>query len=141
MNFSDGVIYYGTRHVDLYTPTTPGGSGTASSYAGATLKGTFVCENFQATRGSYKVNQYDEIRQPRRSYAMADFVEGSLTAILDNPALEWQIGDGFTVKLDNTNAESFWVTSVDHPESQGEYRKQSVRFQKIVSITGPALTN
>jgi hypothetical protein len=140
MSFGDGIVWYGTRRVDTYTPTVPGGSGTASSYAGAAKKGTFVCENFQLTRPSYKVNQYDELRQPRKSFGVADFVEGSLTAIIDDPSLEWQIGDGFTVKPDNTNSESFWVTSVDHPESQGEYRKQSVRFQKLVSIAGPPIT-
>ena len=139
-DFSDGLIWYGTRKVDIYIPSAPGGNGTASSYAGATKLGTFTLENFQLSRNSYKVNQYTEVRKPRKSYATEDFAEGSATAQIDDPAQELQIGYGFTVKLDNNTAESFWVTSPDHPESQGEYRKQSIRFQKLVAIAGPPLT-
>lgn len=137
--FSDGSIPFGTRHIDVYAAIAPAGNGSPSSFSGV-KKATYVLESFSVERPSRVVRQYNEVNQPQASFATDDFNTVSVTLQVANVSLPVALYDAFTVKQDGATAESWWATSVSTPESQGEYRKQTVQFQKLVAIAGPALT-
>ena len=132
--FNDNAVWYGTRKIDFYPQVVPGAPGTASSYAGSAKKSTNVCENCEATDTAYSQNQYNETRQPSGGFDVQDFKEGSCTVQVADVTKLIVVTDGFTIKFDNTNQESYRVISAGAPESQGEFRKQSIRFKKIYNI-------
>jgi hypothetical protein len=138
--FSDGAIPFGTRKIDVYPATAPGANGQASSYAGAVKKGTYTCEALSPDRPARVVRQYSEVNQPQGAFATDDFDTVSTTVQVSDVTKPIARYDGFTVKLDNNTVESWWATNVSTPEQQGEYRKQTVNWQKLVSIAGPPLT-
>ena len=77
---------------------------------------------------------------PSGAFATTDFVTASAVAQVSDVSKPIALYDAFTIKPDGVNAISFWVTNVGTPEQQGEYRKQNVSLQKLVSIAGPPLT-
>lgn len=139
--FSDGSIPYGTRHIDFYPQTAPAANGQPSSYAGAVKKGTFTCENCEVSRPSFRVKQYNEVRKPSGQFAIDDFDGGSCVVQIYDVNVQIHRYDAFQITFDSIiGAESFWVASVSAPEGQGEYRKQNVTFEKLVSVAGPTAT-
>lgn len=138
--FSDGSIPFGTRHVDIYPQTAPVANGSPSSYAGAVKKGTYVLEGFTPDRTSRVVRQYNEVNAPSGAFATDDFTTGSCVAQISDVTKPIAKYDAFTIKQDNNTVESFWVVSASTPEAQGEYRKQNLQLQALVSIAGPPLT-
>lgn len=147
-NSNDGAIPYASRHLDFYPQTTPGSSGTSSSYSGAVKKFTGVMENIRVSRPAYDVNRYDESRNPNGSMGIDDFVTGSGTVQLPfdpkqlgNPE-SLLPGDAFNTIYDQQiGAEQFVITGVDSPESQGSYKTQEIRFKKLYKVNNvPATT-
>jgi hypothetical protein len=138
--FSDGSIPFGTRHIDVYSPIAAGVNGTPSSYAAAPKKGTYVCEGFSPDDPSRVVRQYNEVNQPQAAFATDDFQTASTVVQVSDVTKPIAKYDAFTIKQDGSTSTSWWATNVSTPESQGEYRKQNVTWQKLVSIAGPPLT-
>lgn len=139
--WNDGALIYGARKLDIYPMDAgSGGSGTGSTWATGPKRATYVSEQISVTRSTRKVMQYDETGKPNGSFGVEDFVTGSTVIQIAATANEVVAGDAFTIKLDGTNAESFVITEVSHPEAQLEARKQSISFQKLYKATGPTLT-
>lgn len=140
MSFSDGSIPHGTRHVDIFPATAPAGNGQPSSYAGAVKKGTYVLEGFSPERSSRVVRQYNEVSTPSGAFATDDFTTASCVAQVFDVTKPIKKYDAFTIQQDGATTESYWVTSAGTPEQQGEYRKQNINLQVLVSIAGPPVT-
>ena len=142
-NINDGAIGYASRHIDFYPPTTPGSSGTKSSYAAAVKKFTGVMEEISVIRSQRKTNYHDESMAPSGSYGTDDFTTGSGTvqlpfdpAKVGNATLSIVAGDAFNCKFDQTiGAEQFWITEASLVENQGTYKTQRISFQKLINIS------
>lgn len=140
---NDGAIGYASRHLDFYPPTTPGSSGTKTSYAGAAKKFTGVMENILVTRPAFTQTFKDEGNNPSGSWGVGDFVEGSGTVQLPfDPAKTGNLVpslvpfDAFNCKFDTTiGAEQFYILSATQPESQGAYKVQNITFRKLYQVT------
>lgn len=129
--FNDGGCPANTRKVSIYI--TNGASDASGASTWGTAKGIYVLENFDPVRPSYVDKRYDQSRNPSGAIGTDDFVEGSATAQLQYAAtVELDCGDAFTTHRNGNNAvESFVVINVDSPETQGQIRKQTFRYQKL----------
>lgn len=116
--YNDGSIPYGAR-LETFSRS---GSGI----------GSYVLENVTIKRKSKLISRYDELGAPDGSVGVFDFDEGSAVAQLaTSGSTPLRRGDTFTDTFDaGTGAEKWFVTEVDQPESQNEYKKQSVNFRK-----------
>ncbi len=117
-DFNDGAIPYGSRLVTMFRA--------------AVNLGTYVLENVTVNRPSHMIKRYNQIRQPNGSVGIDDFVEASAVAQLATiTSTLLRNGDTFSDTFDAAlGAETFIVAGADQPESQGEYKKQSLKFIK-----------
>lgn len=116
--YNDGNIPYGSR---LETMNRGGSS-----------LGSYVLENVTINRKSKIIKRMDELGGPNGSVGVPDFDEGSAVAQLATSSTTiLQRGDKFTDTFDAvTGAETWIVTECDQPETQNDYKKQSLKFIK-----------
>lgn len=135
MPWNDNAVPYASRKVDLYSMASGGTSGSASVWT--TKKGTYAAENISVNRPQFVGKRYSEVRAPNGAFGTDDFVEGSATLqYADGSAKAAIPGDGFNVTFDTTiGGENFVVTSAGHAESQGDFKKQNITFQKLIAGT------
>lgn len=117
-NYVDNSVPYGSRVLTV-------------SRLGVS-QGDYVAEQISLSRPANVIKRYDQVRNPNGAVGQEDFVTGSATLQLaTSSSKQLRVGDTFPATFDDiTGSETFWLTSVDQPESQGDYKKQSVQFQK-----------
>jgi hypothetical protein len=139
--YQDGAVPYGSRVVAFKRVNSGGGSGVASTWTALANATTVVLENISVKRSGLVNKIYDELKKPSKSYGQEDFPDGSAVAQLakdptGTTTVALQFGDAFTTTFDaSIGAESFVITSVDQPEEQGSYKKQSISFMKLIGVT------
>lgn len=141
MAYNDGSIPYGSRVVAFKRVASGGGSGATTTWSALANAAAVVLENISVKRSGLVNKRYNEVKAPNGSYGVEDFPEGSAVAQLakdpvTNTTVALQFSDAFTTTFDNSIGTENWViTSIDQPEEQGSYKKQSISFQKLVNVT------
>lgn len=127
--YNDGSVPYGSRVEAVSRPATlPGGSNPRGTFSNV----SYVFENITVNRPTFIIKRYDEARNPSASVGIDDFVEGSaVVQLATSSTKELAAGDTFSDTFDQgLGAENFIIHSVDQTLTQGDYRKQPIRFIK-----------
>lgn len=138
--WNDGALVYGAMKLDVYPMDGgTGGSGTGSTWGGA-KKATYITEAIHVNLSSKDTEQMDETGKPAGGFGVEGLKTGNTVIQIASDATVAVVSDAFTIKLDNTVAESFVITSVSQDREQLTARKQSISFRKLYKATGPTLT-
>lgn len=110
----------------------PYGSRTVTFSRAAVSLGSYVAEQISVNRPANVLKRKNEVGNPNGAVGQEDFVTGSATVQLaDSTSKQLRVGDTFPAIFDtDLGSENYWITSADQPESQSDYKKQSVQFQK-----------
>jgi len=110
---NDGTVQYGSRVL------------TVNAVA-------YIAEQLEVRRPTVIIERRSELNAPNGQVQTDDFVTGTATLQLASGATIIPVnGDTFTATfITSVGAETFFLSEVSQPESQGDSRKVSVTFRK-----------
>ncbi|MDB6026300.1 MAG: hypothetical protein JWM68_2523 [Verrucomicrobiales bacterium] len=119
--FNDGAIPYGSRILSI----TNANMGTPAAVDA-------IAENISLTRPSTAIERKGILDEPTGAVIVAGFVTGSATLQLATSAsIPPNLGATFMSTFDSvTGSESFYVSEVGIPETQGDAKKVTISFRK-----------
>lgn len=127
--YNDGSIPYGV--------TTPAGVVRAWAISRVvsgtpTVLGTYIVEASSLSRPANIVRRKNQVNEPTGSIGQNDFPTGTATVQIATTSASYLIpGDYFSDTFSTEiGAESFIVTHADQPETQADYKKQTLQFIK-----------
>lgn len=133
---NDGTVQYGSAvlAIGVITPGNPPTVGSTTNY---------VADNISISRPGKTIERTNEIDEPSGQVSYGGFVTGSATLQLaTSSTLVPFHGKGFSLnsKFDPDNdgdsdAEVFYIDSVDQPISKDAETKVNITFRKIVATT------
>jgi len=133
---NDGTVQYGSAVIAIgaITPGNPPTVGSTTNY---------VADNITINRPGKTIERTNEIDEPSGQVSYAGFVTGSATLQLATAStLAPFHGKGFSLnsKFDPDNdadsdAEVFYIDSVDQPFAKDAETKVNITFRKIVATT------
>jgi hypothetical protein len=131
---NDGQIQYGSMTIQIVYSVSPGS--TAIS-AFATVRGTYILEDFTVNRPTKLLRQRDEIGAPRGQVLVSDFTDGTATLQLnDSAANNPQKGDVFSLTLETEIGIEYWIIgALGAPYKQEDYWKRTLTLHKAVNPT------
>lgn len=107
--YNDGALPYGSRILTINAIT-------------------YIAENVEITRPTQNIQRRDELNEPSGAVYVDDFATGNATLQLAAATTAVPtIGQTFTATF-GSGSETFVLTEVGQPESQGEAKKVSVNF-------------
>ncbi len=122
--YNDGSIPFGSRVETFYRGGKPG--------VGTSL-GTYVFETNTPARPTNIIKRKDQNGAPNGSVGQQDFATLSGTVQLaTSSSSPLEPGDMFADTFDSAiGSETFVITEVSSPESQSDYKKQSISCLKV----------
>lgn len=132
---NDGTVQYGSAVLAIGT-VAAGNPPTVSSTT------NYVADNISISRPSKTIERTNELDEPSGQVSYAGFVTGSATLQLaTSSTLVPVLGKGFSFTSydpdgdGDTDAEVFYIDSVETPYAKDQERKVNITFRKIVATT------
>lgn len=133
---NDGTVQYGSAvlAIGVITAGSPPTVGSTTNY---------VADNISISRPSKTIERTNEIDEPSGQVSYPGFVTGSATIQLATSSTlvpfhgkGFSLNSGFDPDNDaDTDAEVFYIDSVEQPISKDAERKVNITFRKIVATT------
>lgn len=133
---NDGTVQYGSHVLAIGTVT----AGNPPTVTGTT---NYVADNITINRPGKTIERTNEIDEPSGQVSYGGFVTGSATLQLATAStLVPKLGQGFSLNTGfdpdadgDSDAEVFYIDSIDQPFSKDSERKVNITFRKIVATT------